>query len=222
MAPETIQKVDVHVLLLSSTNQTYWQECLKSLEDEPIHLHITEGTDGHVGKGRYAGFSQGSSPYVSCVDPDDIVIPGAFQACIEALEANPEACGAYTNEQVINQSGKVIKAGLWNHSPWNPLLQLEPRYLHHIYVMRRVYVERYYLELLRWPQMPEYILKCLLVNHGPWIHVNRFGYKWRLISDGLHGKITAKTVYAAKWRVIPTLQKAAKKYNAVIEAGGKD
>lgn len=213
-----MNKIDVHVLLLPTTDQNLWQECLETLQKEPINLHVVDGIEGHIGKARYAGFTQGNCPYISCIDPDDLVIPGAFAACLEALEENPKACGAYTDELIIDQDGKVVKPGIWSKTPWNPLLQLEPKYLHHIYVMRRSLVEKHYLEILRWAIMPEYILKCLLVSQGPWVHVNRFGYKWRLNQGAAHSKIPPSIICAAQWRVIPTLQRAAKEHNAVIHA----
>jgi hypothetical protein len=73
--------------------------------------------------------------------------------------------------------------------------------------MRRFLVEKYYLELLKLPEMPEYILKCLIAAHGPWVHVDRFGYQWRLNSGAVHHKLSAMTVNAARWRVIPVHQK---------------
>jgi hypothetical protein len=211
-------KIDVHVLLLPTTDPILWRECLQSLENEPVNIHVAEGVPGHIGKARYGGFSQGTSPYVSCVDPDDLVIPGAFAACLETLEAHPEACGVYTDELIIDHDGKVVKPGIWSQAPWNPLFQLEPKYLHHIYVMRRCFVEKYYLELLRWPSMPEFILKGLITAHGPWIHVGRFGYKWRMTKGSAHTRMSPSTICAAQWRVIPALRNAARKYKAVIQA----
>jgi hypothetical protein len=209
-------KVDVHCIHIPSTDKKLWEECRASLEGEPINLHMVDGVVGHTGKGRVEGFSQGNSPYVSCVDPDDLVLPGAFQACIDALEKHPEACGAYTDEVLIDSQGKVLRPGIWSKEAWNPLLQLEPKYLHHVYVMRRCYVEKYALEILKWPKMPEYVLKCLITEQGPWIHVDRFGYKWRMLSNSVHVAIPMEYVYAARWRVIPVLQEAARKFNARI------
>lgn len=210
-------KIDVHVALLPTTDKVLWRECLESLKDEPINIHIVEGVPAHIGRARYGGFAKGTSPYVSCVDPDDLVIPGAFAACLETLAAHPEACGVYTDELIIDRVGNVIRPGIWSETPWNPLFQLEPKYLHHVYVMRRCYVEKYYLELLRWPSMPEFVLKGLITAHGPWIHVNRFGYKWRLSKGAVHNRMSPATVYAARWRVIPALQNAARKDMAVIQ-----
>ncbi len=209
--------IDVHVLLLPSTNQEWWQECQESMQGEPVNLHLVDGVEGHIGKGRAKGFAEGTAPYVSCVDPDDLVMPGAFSACLEALDANPEACGAYTDELLINAKDKVIKPGVFSGMPWNPLLQLEPQYLHHVYVIRREFVQKYLLELRRWPGMAEFVLKGLLPAHGPWIHVNRMGYKWRMAKGASHKRHSMMNVYAARWRVIPTLQKAAQLYKATLQ-----
>lgn len=211
-------RVDVHILVLHSTDRKLLDECLESLEDEPVNVHITDGIQGHIGKARCNGFQKGDSPYVCCVDPDDLVLSGAFQACLEVLTGAPEACGAYTDELIMGPDGEIMRPGVWSGIPWNPLLQLEPKYLHHIFVMRREYVERCYMELLRWSSMAEYILKGLLVNYGKWVHVNRFGYKWRMGTDTTHTRISATKTCAAKWRVIPSLQRAAERYGSSISA----
>ncbi len=210
-------RVDTHVLLLPSTRQDWWEQCRVSLENEPIHLHVTDGVEGHIGQARAKGFSLGESPYISCVDHDDIVVPGAFQACIDALEANPNACGAYTDEMVIDEAGKEIKPGIWQGTPWNPLLQLEPKYIHHIYVMRREAVTPHLSELAeRWPRLAEFVLKGLICEYGPWIHVDRIGYKWRLHNENGHRQYPVTDLYAARWRVIPTLYTAAQKVGAKL------
>ncbi len=213
--------VDVHVLLLTGTNRRWWKLCRESLRDEPINLHLVEGIPGHIGQGRAKGFALGKAPYVSSIDPDDLIVPGAFQACVDILENNPLACGAYTDELLIDQQGRILKSGIWSGLDWNPLLQLEPRYLHNVCVMRRCFVERYLLELKRWPNMSDFVLKGLLAAHGPWIHLNRFGYKWRMTDNPAHKHQSSMHIYAARWRIIPSLQQAAKKYQATIKTDGR-
>lgn len=209
-------KIDVHILVLPSTDRRLLQLCIDSFVDEPVKLHVIDGIPGHVGKARVNGFQQGDLPYVSYVDPDDLVISGAFSACLDVLQDRPDACGAYTDELLIDPQGNILEPSLWSGIPWNPLLQLEPKYLHHVCVMRRSYVEKYYLEMIRWKSMSELVLKGLLVNHGPWIHVDQFGYKWRMMPKGDHNTIPVKVIYAARWRIIPSLQKAAERHGAVI------
>ena len=207
-------KVDTHVILMPNTQPDWWKECRNSLEQEPINLHIVQGVKGHIGVSRAEGFTIGESPYISYVDPDDLVIKGAFQACIDALDKMPEACGAYTSEYLINEKGETIRPGFWHESDWNPLLQLEPQYLHNICVMRRKFVGQYLDEFHKWPHLSEFILKGLLTSDGPWIHINRFGYKWRIHGANSHKSFPLMGLYAARWRIIPTLLRAAKKYGA--------
>ena len=212
------QVSDTHVILLPDTQKEWWQACRQSMENEPIRIHEVEGAPGHIGKGRAKGFALGDSPYVSCVDPDDLVVPGAFAACIEALERHPEACGAYTDEYHIDADGKTIQKGLWSGREWNPLLQLEPRYLHHLFVMRRRFVAPHLQELSdKWPYLADFVLKGLLAAHGPWIHVDRFGYKWRIHGNTAHKKYPVMGLYAARWRIIPSLQRAAYSLRATLE-----
>lgn len=211
-------KVDTHVLLLPETNQQWWEECQATLTDEPINLHLVNGIPGHIGKARANAYQLGDTPYISFVDPDDLVIPGAFQACIDALEANPQACGAYTDEILISESGETIEQGIWTGKPWNPLLMLEPKYMHHIIVMRREYVLRHLDEMDRWPNLAEFVLKGLLTKYGPWVPANKTGYKWRISSSekATHKRFPVTGVYAARWRIIPLLYQAAQKYQAKL------
>lgn len=215
-------KIDVHALLLPDTRRDWWEECRKSLRGEPITLYEMPGVKGHVGKGRADGFRQGDSPYVSFVDPDDLVISGAFQACLDALEQNPKACGVYTDEILMDANGNDLNPGLWSGRPWNPLLMLEPKYMHHVLVMRRKFVQPHLEEIeKKWPNMAEFVLKGLLCQHGPWIHVDQFGYKWRMPLQGrqpTHKQMPVMGVYAARWRIIPGLYLAARKYGAGISS----
>lgn len=212
-------KVDTHVLLLPETNQQWWEECQATLKDEPINLHLVDGIPGHIGKARAKGFQQGDSPYISFVDPDDLLIPGAFQACIDVLESNPQACGAFTDEILIDEKGETLGSGIWTRRPWNPLLMLEPKYMHHITVMRREFVLRHLEEITtKWPNLAEFVLKGLLTQYGPWINAGKIGYKWRVGNpDGAtHKSFPITGVYAARWRIIPLLYKAAQKYQAKL------
>lgn len=212
--------VDTHLLYLPDTDKPLMKECLQSLEGEPIVLHQVEGIPGHVGNARAKGFRCGNSPYVSFVDPDDLVVPGAFQACIDTLEANPEACGTYTDEVLIDKNGEPLRKGMLSERPWNPLQMLEPHYMHHILVMRREYVEQYLDELSKWPNMPEFILKALLTQNGPWVHTDRIGYKWRVDPSlqSTHRNMPISGVNAARWRVIPLLYMAAQTYQSDTSA----
>lgn len=68
--------IDVHLI---THNEPQWQldRCLDSLKEEPIHLHIVQGFDEWPpNRGRALGYSKGTAPYVSYVDPDDTIETG--------------------------------------------------------------------------------------------------------------------------------------------------
>ena len=213
-------KVDTHVLLLPDTNKKLWEKCHATLVDEPINLLITEGICGHIGKARAKGFLLGNSPYISFVDPDDLVVPGAFSACIKTLEANPTACGTFTDEILIDTEDKPIRPGFFSGQPWNPLHMLEAQYMHHILVMKRDYVLKHLVELEKWPNLAEFIIKGLLTQYGPWIHTDLVGYKWRVAQTdkSTHKNFPVTGLNAARWRIIPLLYQAAQKYQAKMSS----
>lgn len=95
--PLSQQMIDVHTILLGDENPEWLAQMVQSLAGEPVSLHIVRGEFGHIGRGRAEGFVRGSNPYVTYVDPDDWVLPGAFSACLAALEEAPELDAAWSD-----------------------------------------------------------------------------------------------------------------------------
>lgn len=78
--------IDVHVLTHSGTRAEWLDECLESLRHEPCTVHVLQGTEGNIAAGRERGFALGAHPYVTYVDSDDVVLPGAMDAVLEGLQ----------------------------------------------------------------------------------------------------------------------------------------
>lgn len=79
--------IDVHMIIYDESNCQV-DRCLQSLKDEPINLHFVEGRkEWPPFEGRARGFAMGSAPYVSYVDPDDTLVPGAFEKLLAAISA---------------------------------------------------------------------------------------------------------------------------------------
>lgn len=99
--------IDVHVLTHSKTRSEWLDRCLNSMRDQPCVVHVIEGVERDIAAGRRMGFTAGSQEYVSFVDSDDYVLPGAFDAALEALNSGvPALCSM---ESVINESGQTLK-----------------------------------------------------------------------------------------------------------------
>ena len=92
--------IDVHIIKF---DEPQWQidRCLESLKDEPVTLHIVQGFyEWPPYQGRALGYSKGTAPYVSYVDPDDYLVPGAFTKLLTAIESG-DYDAAYGWEVVI-------------------------------------------------------------------------------------------------------------------------
>ena len=85
--------IDVHVLTHSGTKPEWLDQCLESLAAEPCTVHVVPGVEGNIAAGREIGFGLGDHPFVSFVDSDDYVFPGAMEAMCEALQQHDAAVG---------------------------------------------------------------------------------------------------------------------------------
>ena len=105
--------LDVHVLTHSKTRDEWLDRCLNSLRGQPCVVHVIEGVERDIAAGRRIGFSAGVEKYVSFVDSDDYVMPGAFDVVLAALNSGvPALCSL---ERVINESGQTIKVQGGHH-----------------------------------------------------------------------------------------------------------
>lgn len=171
--------IDVHLITLPDTRRDWLEKCIDSLAGEPIHLHIVDGVRGHIGIGRRRGFQCGDSEFVSFVDPDDWVVPGAFRACFEALVKNESKAMAYTREALALESGFVYSdRSLEHYTRWLGTPS-EPDTAHHITVFRRDVIAPFLPQLDQYRFMPELFLKQYAWLHGGFRFVDRIGYVWR-------------------------------------------
>lgn len=184
-------RVDVHILHMPNENPVWWEICKNSLANEPVNIYNVMGTYGDLRDSRTRGFNEGTAEYVSFVDPDDSIIPGVFEKCIAALDANPGICGVYTLSNIIKWvNGKdVITSQIHPYRPWkrarSPML-LE---IHQLVVMRRELliptINEHYLNI---PKMlpTELWMYWALAQRAPWLALDLVGYNWRDNPYGVH------------------------------------
>lgn len=165
--------IDVHILTIPGREQ-WLSECLQSLKDEPVNAFVVPGIVGNFPESRKNGYAEGSAEWVTYVDDDDRVIPGAFGQLEKAIQENPQYDAFYMYEEAINEAGLVISKPL-----------KEP---HHLIVYPRSFINNNHdvfnsrnpdSELLkRLPKTPKVI--CVEV----------VGYQWRQ-----HRKSNSKGAY---------------------------
>lgn len=111
--------IDVHVLTHSGTRAGWLAQCLESLASEPCTVHVVQGVERNIAAGREIGFGLGVHPYVTFVDSDDYVLPGAMAAVCDALEQGHDAVCA--RELVLEPDGTLSG----------------PHAKHHLFALRR-------------------------------------------------------------------------------------
>lgn len=169
------RRIDCHVL--HCYEPTAWIDAaLASLDGEPVNVHLCPGIPGKVGLARARAFEWGEAPYVAWLDGDDEVMPGAFSASLDVLDADPGIVSTYCDIQLMDRPDGVgyIKAH------WTPLRQLwGVAEVHHLHVMRRAAVEACLEDLAQWDGYEEYVLMGLLVRYGRHHHIPRRLYRFR-------------------------------------------
>lgn len=162
--------IDVHLLTLPHEREDWREQCLDSLRGQPVTVHVVPGIEGDIGQARYEAFQRGEHPYVAFADPDDLVLPGAYAACLDALEASRMLAAAYMHEYVVGEA-LVLQPDKISTLP------------HHLIVFRRAALAAYLPLLLdwRWPQPVSegrMLVNALARNH-PVLEIPTPGYLWR-------------------------------------------
>ena len=186
-----MNQIDVHILHMPNENQNWWEECKQSLNNHPINIHELSAIEGDQWTARLNGFRAGNAPYISFVDPDDVVKPDIFQKCLDILESNPNICGVYTNSEIVDEKGKVIGPRLMNDKDqWTMERHLRlPTPVHQIAVMRRDVFEQA-IELIGEPLNTHGLVEFMIFSYiavvAPWYFLDEIGYQWRRHNDGVH------------------------------------
>jgi hypothetical protein len=122
--------IDVHVVFTPGfDSEADRDRMLAQLADEPVNVHVIQGSKDSLNKSRISGYQSGAAPFVTYVDPDDMVQPGAFHKLMAAIHAFPDC-------QYFGGNEYVFEKNLRRFLPFreSPLLL---NVLHHLQVMRR-------------------------------------------------------------------------------------
>lgn len=170
--------IDVHVLTHEGTRQDWFDQCLASLEQEPVTVHVVDNAGRSVGEGRARGYALGTAPFVAYVDSDDYVLPGCFDACLAGLEAHR---AVVTMERVV--SGDFVFPAL--------------RPGHAVAVYRREDVTPHLWRMAASPHTADWHVRKALKPTQLTVE----GYVWRVHAAGDHHKTVAALPFEeAVWR----------------------
>lgn len=129
--------------------------------------------------------------YVAFVDDDDLVIGDSLQLCMQALDENPDAGVAFTNQQLIDLNGQIIEDPR-HYQPDDVLFYRRipemPQLIHHLAMVRTSKVDPHCLSVSQslGGIGVEWLLKgSAALDHGA-VHVPMYGYQWRQHGEAAH------------------------------------
>ena len=169
-------RIDVHLLTLNEPAE--WREaCIASLKGAPIQLHVLPGIPGRIGEARAAGYTQGTLPLVSFVDPDDQYEASAFTQLADALDACPQAVMAYTDEALMDERGQSLAIRRLAYSRWQHANSAS--HVHGLIVIRRSAVEAVLKDIAELNNFAEWLLTLLVAQRGGVLYLPMVGRHWR-------------------------------------------
>jgi glycosyltransferase involved in cell wall biosynthesis len=185
-----VNKIDVHILTVPGRDQ-WLQECLASLGGQPVNVYTVPGVVGHVGRGRERGYRQGDSEWVSFVDDDDLVLPGAFDAMLAAIREFPAARAFFGREEMIDERGNVIlrAAADVKRRPYRWI-----DFAHHLAVYHRETLYGCLDRFLEIPVRPEQYMASWFRKNHVCVTLPTMTYQWRIHSGNHHRSVEARRI----------------------------
>lgn len=167
--------VDVHVLHFGESAQ-YLEQCLASLEAEPVNVLILRGGfPDNIGAARAVAVALGHAPYWSFVDADDWLAPDIVAPCTDLLDARRDLVGVYTDYQGVAVNGRLL--GIARKQTWTPLRLFKDCWeVLHYHQYRRAPMLAYLDGLANAPCYEETYIAGVLARHGDFLHLPEVGY----------------------------------------------
>ncbi len=171
----------MHILVLPE--RAHWlEQTLASLENEPVNWYLIEGKPGDVGGGRAKGFEYGNAKFVTFVDDDDLVMPGAMYTSVKALKQCKGISQTYSDIEVVDAELNHISYYKFPYSKVGHVTTVNGCW--HLHMFRRHQVEEFIPDVAKHPLDEEFLLSGLLCKYGMPKRIPKALYKWRS-HDGL-------------------------------------
>ncbi len=161
--------IDVHVLTMRNHPPYGRRENLPYILDilskEPVNIHLVDvDVIGNETEMRIKALKMGTSEWVGWVDPDDNIVPGAYQTLLNHKEHNPFV---WSNELVnsFNNDGDIVST----------IVYKEP---HHMFITHRDILDYDAISKTKFGT----VLAFRPLKHIG-IHVNEIGYIWNRYID---------------------------------------
>jgi hypothetical protein len=180
----------------------WFGQCCASVRGQARHVVLLDQL-GYVGS-RLWCYSQGET--MANVDDDDIVMPGALQACEEALVATGAGI-AFTWQRYVGPDGSILRER--REPVTRRMAASTPDSIHHLSVLRTDLLPRALLDEIaeRGLLHVDWIVRAYLaLVHGA-VQVPMIGYAWRQHSGQItcnagaawHGQVDVARKLISRW-----------------------
>lgn len=157
------------------------RECMDSVADSlpagARHVVIGSRNDASAWMVDQWNATHGAD-WVAFVDDDDILAPGALQACLDALR-DTGASMAFTDEQEVDEAGQHLRMGMTGPRTLRDIA-MHPRCAHGCAVFRRAAVPDAAFDTAKREGIGlDWLMRASAGLIGGAVHVPMVGYRWR-------------------------------------------
>lgn len=173
---------DAVVITLTRGGSPWMKECFCSIAEATDARHLVWHCEPEQYVERRMRGSE-AADFVAFVDDDDLLHPGALEACIDALEATGAGI-AFTHEQRIDERGAPMGVNLGATNLMD--IAMHPTMLHHLAVMRGGLVADHVADTAtRIGSGIDWLMKAWIAKEYGVVKVPMIGYSWRQRSDSM-------------------------------------
>lgn len=183
--------IEAQILTLPESQPDWLARCLASLVGQPARITLHAGIPGHVGAARRRAWEAATGEWVTWIDPDDEVLPGAFEVIQQAIQQHPGVAVIFTDEEVVDEQGRLRR-----HPPRPPVLaaidlQRSPVIAHHLVVVRRTALLAAAADLPAGLALLQWAATAVAAHRGGCVHIPVPGYRWYDHRNGIHHRMAA-------------------------------
>jgi glycosyltransferase involved in cell wall biosynthesis len=201
-----ILPIDVHVIFQAGKSSTLYDRCVDSIP-ENVNLHtVYDSRNQSTIVNRNLGFARGSSEWVSYVDYDDYLEPGAFDLLYEAAQATQ--CDAIFGNSIVHQKNTSQK--MFAREPNAEMLLHGQTAVHQLYIVKRTIMEKaipFATKVTEHQSTFDFNLTCAIGMITNLKYLDATTYHWDIQDMSIHRELTKSDTMAQRMRAIDELKK---------------
>lgn len=201
--------IDVHIINQEGSNKSLLDRAIKSIDSTANIVLVNDDKHCDMMANRIKGYTSGSNEWVSFVDYDDMIVPGAFQKLYDFAMAE-KADAVYGNSYIINADTNVIERTFYQKHM--PKISLFDGYtlVHQLSLVKRSVVEQalpFAVLSTFHPSVFDFMLTVSIATFTDWKFLDSITYKWYRKPGSLSKSISGAQTREFRLKGIAKLKK---------------